>query len=171
MGEDGGVVRMRHWWWWGGAFAKREAGEGGWGQKPQTEPLGLDFGRAVGNGGGERWGEVVGRRIRGGDGVGAPGSRNVRLGKGVGAKNPKPRRWGSISGAPLETALESDGGRWWGGVYAVATASGRLVRETRGWRGFGPKTPKRAAVARFGAASGLQAEMGDGVGLQAPLPW
>jgi len=115
MGEDGGVVRMRHWWWWGGAFAKREAGEGGWGQKPQTETLGLDFGHAVGNGAGERWGEVV--------------------------------------------------------VYAVATASGRLVRETRGWRGFGPKTPKRAAVARFGAASGLQAEMGDGVGLQAPLPW
>src|ERR1700691_3130491 len=84
MGEGGGVVRMRHWWWWGGAFTKCEAGEGGWGQKAQTEPLGLDFGRAVGNGGGERWGEVVGRRIRGGDGVGAPGSRNARLGGGGG---------------------------------------------------------------------------------------
>ena len=79
-------------------------GRGGWGQNPETELLGLGFGHAVGNGEGERWGEMV----------------------------------------------------------------GRLVRETRGWQGFGPETPKRAAVALFGAGSGLQAEMGGDVGLQAP---
>ena len=52
-------------------------------------------------------------------------SRNTRQGKGVGAKNPKPSRWGLISGAPLETAVENDGRRWWGGVYEVV---GRRIR-------------------------------------------
>jgi len=36
------------------------------GQKPETSPLGLGFGRAVGNGSGGRWGEVVGWCRRGG---------------------------------------------------------------------------------------------------------
>jgi hypothetical protein len=31
-----------------------------WGQKPETGPLGLGLGCAVGNGGGGRWGDVVG---------------------------------------------------------------------------------------------------------------
>ena len=115
-----------------------------------------------------------GRWWRGVDEVGVVVGQRIRqreAGEGVGAKNPKPSRWGSISGTPFETVMASDGGRWWRGVYEAAMASGRLVRKMRGWRGFGPETPKRAAVARFGAGSGLQAEMGGGVGLQAPLPW
>ena len=38
---------------------KREAGEGAEGQNGEIEPLGLDFERAVGNGGRYQWGEVV----------------------------------------------------------------------------------------------------------------
>src|ERR1700685_4499418 len=38
---------------------KREAGEGAEGQNGEIEPLGLDFKRAVGDGGRDQWGEVV----------------------------------------------------------------------------------------------------------------
>ena len=38
---------------------KREVEEGAEGQNGVIEPLGLDFGRAVGNGSGYQWGEVV----------------------------------------------------------------------------------------------------------------
>ena len=41
---------------------------GGLAQNPQNRARRLDFGRAVGNGGGERWGEVVGGCGRGGGG-------------------------------------------------------------------------------------------------------
>jgi hypothetical protein len=59
MGVESGKER-----WCGGAdevlvvvgrcIRKCEAGEGAEGPKSEIEPLGLDFGRAVGNGGGER---------------------------------------------------------------------------------------------------------------------
>ena len=52
-GEDEGVVVMGHY------VRKREAGEGAEGQNGEIEPLGLDFKGAIGNGGGDQWGEVV----------------------------------------------------------------------------------------------------------------
>jgi hypothetical protein len=98
---------------------KREVEEGAEGQNGVIEPLGLDFGRAVGNGGGERWGEVVGQRIQDGDGVGTPGSRNARL-AGVQAKNPQTSCRGSVWG--WVRAPSRDGG-WCGltGPLAVVT--------------------------------------------------
>ena len=56
--------------WWNGVVMvevvvwlfswKREAQGGGLGQKPETGSVELGLGCAVGNSGGERWGEVVG---------------------------------------------------------------------------------------------------------------
>ena len=42
----------------GRGVRKREVGEGAEGQKWEIEPLGLDFGCAVGSGAGEQWEEV-----------------------------------------------------------------------------------------------------------------
>jgi hypothetical protein len=39
---------------------------------------------------------------------------------GLGAESPKPSHWGLVTGAPLETAVGGDGGRWYGGGYEVA---------------------------------------------------
>ena len=80
--------------WWGGddkvmvvvglRFWLRKPGLRVLGQKPETSPLGLGFGRAVGNGSGERWGEVLGWcRRGGGDGVYVHSS--TREGEGAGA--------------------------------------------------------------------------------------
>jgi hypothetical protein len=63
VGVDGGrwcggayevlvVMRLSNW--------KRKAGRRVFGQKPETEPLGLDFGHASGNGCREWWKEMVG---------------------------------------------------------------------------------------------------------------
>ena len=52
-GEDQVVVMVGHY------VGKREAGEGTEGQNGEIKPLGLDFGGAIGNGGGDQWGEVV----------------------------------------------------------------------------------------------------------------
>jgi hypothetical protein len=78
---------------WGGAdkaavavgrcVRKREAGERAEGQKSEIEPLGLDFGRAVRNGHGCRWGEVVQWCGWGGGGGGTWRSQ-TRAGKGAG---------------------------------------------------------------------------------------
>jgi hypothetical protein len=46
---------------------------------------------------------------------------------GFGATSQKPSHWGSVSGAPLETAVEGDGGRCWGAVYEVEVAAGWCV--------------------------------------------
>jgi hypothetical protein len=40
-------------------------------------------------------------------------------GSSRGAKSPKLSHWGLVSGVPLETAVEGDVGRWWGGLYEV----------------------------------------------------
>jgi len=57
------------------------------------------------------------------------------------AKKQKPSRRGSISGAPLGTAAEGDGGMGWGSVYQVVVVVELCVRETQGrGRGLGQKT-------------------------------
>jgi hypothetical protein len=66
-------------------ICKREAGERAEGQNGEIEPLGLDFERAVGNGGEYEWGEVV--RWCGGAGevavvVGGVAFANARWEKG-----------------------------------------------------------------------------------------
>jgi hypothetical protein len=61
----------------------------------------------------------------------------------------KPSRRGSISGVPLETAVEGDGVSWCGGANEVVMVVGWLVCEMRVGRGFGPKIRNRATVARF----------------------
>jgi hypothetical protein len=55
------------------------------GQKPETGPLGLGLGRAVGNGSGVRWGEEVAWCRRGGGG-GAYVQSSTRHREGAGAK-------------------------------------------------------------------------------------
>ena len=43
-------------------------------------------------------------------------------GRQLGPKIPKLSCWGSISGAPLEKAVEGNRGRWCGGTCEVVTA-------------------------------------------------
>jgi hypothetical protein len=72
---DGGM-------WWGGIYKvvvvwwyriwSRKWGRRALAQKSKTEPLGLGFGCTIGNGGGGRWGDVVGWYIQGGGGVVVP---------------------------------------------------------------------------------------------------
>jgi hypothetical protein len=38
-------------------------------------------------------------------------------------KNPKPSPGSLVSGAPMETGVEDDEGRWYGGVYEVVVAA------------------------------------------------
>jgi hypothetical protein len=104
--------------WWGGFYKVRVvAGCCGWsrkrgrqvlGLKLETEPLGLGFGSAGENSGGERWEEVVSYGIYRGCG-GCSGRLMAQAGVGVWAQNSKPSRWGLVSGAPMKK-----GGReWW----------------------------------------------------------
>jgi hypothetical protein len=58
---------------------------GGWGKKDETEPLGLGFGHIGKNSRGDRWGEMVGRRVRGSGGSGGASSQNAGR-EAVGAK-------------------------------------------------------------------------------------
>jgi hypothetical protein len=44
---------------------------------------------------------------------------NARRGKGLGAIGHETECDGSVAGAPCETAVEGDRGRWWGGVNEV----------------------------------------------------
>src|SRR5882762_6480082 len=54
----------------GSCVGLRKPGLWVWGQTPETSPLGLGFGRGIGNSSGGRWGEVVGWCRRGGGGGG-----------------------------------------------------------------------------------------------------
>ena len=50
--------------------------------------------------------------------------RKREAGEGAGgAKNHETERGGSILGAPCETAVEGDGGRWWRSVDEVVAAA------------------------------------------------
>jgi hypothetical protein len=91
---------------------------------------------------------VVGRRVR-----------ETRAREGGWAKNASSSCWSSVWGAVLETATGDDRGRWWGGRYEAATVVGWWVHKTRGEVGVGAKNPKRAAIARFWAGFGLQADV------------
>ena len=76
---------------------------------------------------------------------------NTRLERGLGAKSHETERDGSVSGAPWETAVEGDGGRWWGGVDEVVAAARCCVRQCKAEEGLGPKKPKLSATAWFQA--------------------
>jgi hypothetical protein len=52
---------------------------------------------------------------------------SASAGRGFWATSPKPRRWGSVSGALLKTDVEGDGGRCLGRVYEVEVAVGWCV--------------------------------------------
>jgi hypothetical protein len=73
----------------------------------------------MGGGGGEVWT----RSWRGRGCALGCASRNC----GFWAKSPKPAHQGSVLGVPLETAVVSDGGRWWGGVDEVTAGAGLCV--------------------------------------------
>ena len=62
-------------------------------------------------------------------------------------------------GAPVETAVGVNGGRWWGGVYEVIVVVGAAFdRTSRGCR-FWPNVRNRATRARFQAGLGLQMDI------------
>jgi hypothetical protein len=93
--------------WWGGVdevtavvglrVGLRKPGLLVLGQKPETGPLGLGLGRAVGNGSGVRWGEEVAWCRRGGGG-GAYVQSSTREREGAGAKKTRnPSHSGSVS--------------------------------------------------------------------------
>ena len=52
-GKDEVVIMVGHY------VGKRKVGEGTEGQNGEIKPLGLNFEGAIGNGGGDQWGEVV----------------------------------------------------------------------------------------------------------------
>ena len=88
----------------------------------------------------------------------------------LGAKNHETEHNGSVSGAPCETAVESDGGRWLGGVDEVLVVAGSCVQQWKARQGVGTKNQNQAAVGWFQAASGPQEMEGGSVRSQATLP-
>jgi len=111
--------------WWGGVYevtavvgshiGLRKPGLRVWGQNPETGPLGLGLGHAVGNSGSGRWGEMVGWCGRGHSGGGVA---HWAAQAGVVGLGQKPET-DSVWGTPLETPVVGDWGRWWGGVNKV----------------------------------------------------
>jgi hypothetical protein len=71
------------------------------------------------------------------------------------AKNPKPRVCDSVSGAPCETAVWDDAGRWWVQVNDMEAVGGHCVcasqREARG-RDLGQKPENERSLLSFGCA-------------------
>ena len=51
--------------------------------------------------------------------------RRARVG-GLGGQKSETKPLGSVSGTPLETAVQGKGGRWCGGAYEVAAAGLRV---------------------------------------------
>jgi hypothetical protein len=76
------------------------------------------------------------------------------------AKIPKPSRWGSVLGAPMEMAAGMDEGRLLGCVYVVAAAVGRRVRSRKRGQRFMAKIPKPS---RWGSVLGAPMEMAAGI--------
>jgi hypothetical protein len=90
--------------------------------------------RAMGGGGGIRW-------IRWWWWWGSAFA-NARWERGLGSKSDKTEHDGSISGAPRETAVEGNGGRWWHGVDEVVVVVRLRVRKPKAGEGLGAKTTK-----------------------------
>jgi len=112
---------------------------------------------AVEGDGGGWWDEVdtvvvvVGLRVRKREAGGAGGAKSDEI-----------ERDGSISGAPCETTVEGDGGRWWDEVDDVVVVVGLCVRKCEAGGGAGAKSNE---TERDGSVSGAPCEMaveGDG---------
>jgi hypothetical protein len=88
--------------------------------------------------------------------------RKRKAGGGLGAKHRKNERNSSVLGAPCETAVEGDGGRWWCGVGKLVVVVGLCVRkcEAGEWAG-GQKPRNLARQLGFGCPCETAAE-GDG---------
>jgi hypothetical protein len=56
---------------------------------------------------------------------------DMRQERGLGAKNTETEHNGSILGAPCETMVEGDGGRWWGRTNEVVVVVGLRVRKRK----------------------------------------
>jgi hypothetical protein len=70
---------------------------------------------------------------------------NTRRERVVGAKNHETERDGSISGALCETAVESDGRRWWHGADEVGLGLGLRIRKREAGEGAGGQKPQNQA--------------------------
>jgi len=140
---------------------KREAGEGAGAKSDETERDGSVSGTpretAVEGDGGRWWDEVdtvvvvVGLRVRKREAGGAGGAKSDEI-----------ERDGSISGAPCETTVEGDGGRWWDEVDDVVVVVGLCVRKCEAGGGAGAKSNE---TEHDGSVSGAPCEMaveGDG---------
>ena len=112
MGGCGGMAYTRWWWWCGGAVLCHANGQVGFGpENPNRAPgalLQVRHGEWLSEamwGGGwmvhTRWWRCGGAAFGHASGAAA----------GL-AKSLKASRRGSVSGAPLETAIKEDGGRW-----------------------------------------------------------
>ena len=67
---------------------------------------------------------------------------NVRQEGGAGAKSDETERDGSVLGAPCETAVEGDGGRWRDEVDKVMVVVGLCIRKHERGGGAGAKSDK-----------------------------
>ena len=118
---------------------KTRGGEGGLGEKPETEPPWLGFGCTTWNGNGGCCVGVAWWPIPGGGGAVAKHEE----GRGVWVKIPKPSRRGLVLGAPCGTGVGDGAWGWHGGTYeAAAAAVGSCGRKTRGGEGGWVKNPK-----------------------------
>jgi hypothetical protein len=91
------------------------------------------------------------REVREGRGCGADWGSRLRTlgGGGVWAEKPKRSHWGSVSGAPLETAMKTDRGRSQGPAHEATTVMGWCVRKCEVVGGIQAENPKPSRRARF----------------------
>jgi hypothetical protein len=158
----GGVVVYIQWWWQCGcAFANTRQERGLGAKNHETEHNGsisdAPCETTVEDDGGRWWGGtnevvvVVGPRIH-----------KHEAQEGAGVKNHKTERDGSISGAPCETTVDGDGGRWWGGINEVVMVVGPHIRKCEAGEGAGGQNHE---TERDGSISGVPCETaveGDG---------
>ena len=90
--------------------------------------------------------------------------QNVRQGGGFGPKPETELLWLDL-GCTTQTATGDGAWGWCDGAYEVVVVVGWCVRKMRGAERVGQKKPKRASVAWFQVAVGLQEVEGGAVGL------
>jgi hypothetical protein len=71
------------------------------------------------------------------------------VGGGLRAERHKNERGSLVLGAPCETVVDCDGGRWWCGADEVVVVVGCCVRKREAEEGLGAKNHEMNTIARF----------------------
>jgi hypothetical protein len=147
-------MRWIRWWWLWVSVRKREARGRAGAKSDETERNGSVSGvpcETAVEGDGVRWWDEVDKVVV----VVGLCVRKCEAGGGAGAKSDETKRDGLVSGAPCETAVESDGGRWWDEVDKVVVVVGLCVRKCEAGGGAGAKSDE---TKRDGLVSGAPCE-------------